>query len=129
MPHHHLLRCGHTIMTRTVGVCGRNCQQSVIVDGREHCFNAPFACREPSCMARRCGSFPGLSIPNNRRHVERPRPSQPGHVYGHDAVADAKQQAVKQSDTLASLGDFGLEDSSRMSVLNLGESCAVAVGR
>ncbi|KAI7336888.1 hypothetical protein KC315_g2583 [Hortaea werneckii] len=97
-PHHHILACGHEVMTTKIEACGSNCKQSIEVDGKV--YRAPFRCHQ-CADAGRVNIF--MPRRGRGRNVMRPRPSKPSHVYGNDPDADRLRIEEKAEETMVGM--------------------------
>ncbi|KAI7186818.1 hypothetical protein KC363_g6340 [Hortaea werneckii] len=95
-PHHHILACGHEVMTNKIEACGSNCKQSIKVDGKV--YRAPFRCHQCADAGR-----VNIFMPRKGRNVVRPRPSKPSHVYGNDPDADRLRIDEKTEETMVGM--------------------------
>ncbi|GAB1742060.1 hypothetical protein NU219Hw_g7450t1 [Hortaea werneckii] len=106
-PHHHILACGHEVMTTKIEACGSNCKQSIEVDGKV--YRAPFRCHQ-------CADAGKVNIFMPRRvrgrNVVRPRPSQPSHVYGNDPEADRLRIQEKAEETMVGMTGLMVDQES-----------------
>lgn len=84
-PHHHLLRCGHDILTNSIEQCGSNCQLSDRAESKPS--GKAFECLHPKCVQER-RTFRQKSKTVGRR-------GKLSHVYGRDLDADAARQQEK----------------------------------
>ncbi|GAB1730702.1 hypothetical protein NU195Hw_g8139t1 [Hortaea werneckii] len=95
-PHHHILACGHEVMTKNIEACGSNCKQSIKVDGKV--YRAPFRCRQCADAGK-----VNIFMPRKGMNAVRPRPSQPSHVYGNNLEADKRRIDEKAEEAMASM--------------------------
>ncbi|KAI6846972.1 hypothetical protein KC367_g8380 [Hortaea werneckii] len=97
-PHHHILACGHEVMTNKIEACGSNCKQSIKVDGKV--YRAPFRCQQ-CADAGRVNIF--MPRRGRGRNVVKPRPSRPSHVYGNDPDADRLRIEEKAEEAMVGM--------------------------
>ncbi|KAI7194516.1 hypothetical protein KC316_g3120 [Hortaea werneckii] len=95
-PHHHILACGHEVMTTKIEACGSNCKQSIEVDGKV--YRAPFRCLQCADAGK-----VNIFMPRKGRSVVRPRPSKPSHVYGNDPDADRLRIEEKAEEAMTGM--------------------------
>ncbi|KAI6856566.1 hypothetical protein KC323_g7822 [Hortaea werneckii] len=95
-PHHHILACGHEVITKKIEACGSNCKQSTKADGKV--YRAPFRCRQCADAGK-----VNIFMPRKGTNVVRPRPSQPSHVYGNNPEADKLRIDEKAEEAMASM--------------------------
>ncbi|KAI7255279.1 hypothetical protein KC343_g3855 [Hortaea werneckii] len=95
-PHHHILACGHEVMTKNIEACGSNCKQSIKVDGKV--YRAPFRCRQCADAGK-----VNIFMPRKGTNAVRPRPSQPSHVYGNNLEADKRRIDEKAEEAMAGM--------------------------
>ncbi|KAI6912927.1 hypothetical protein KC318_g2267 [Hortaea werneckii] len=95
-PHHHILACGHEVMTTKIEACGSNCKQSTEVDGKV--YRAPFRCLQCADAGK-----VNIFMPRRGRSVVRPRPSKPSHVYGNNPEADRLRIEEKAEEAMTGM--------------------------
>ncbi|KAI7279642.1 hypothetical protein KC345_g5254 [Hortaea werneckii] len=110
-PHHHVLACGHEIMTAKIEACGSNCKQSIKADGKVS--RAPFRCHQCADAGK-----VNIFMPRRGRNVVKPRPSQPSHVYGNDPDADRLRIAEKAEETMVGMTGLMVDHTRRGSTIS-----------
>ncbi|KAI7240775.1 hypothetical protein KC330_g1003 [Hortaea werneckii] len=95
-PHHHILGCGHEVMTTKIEACGSNCKQSIEVDGKV--YRAPFRCLQCADAGK-----VNIFMPRRGRSVVRHRPSKPSHIYGNNPEADRLRIEEKAEEAMTGM--------------------------
>ncbi|KAI6851450.1 hypothetical protein KC332_g374 [Hortaea werneckii] len=110
-PHHHILACGHEVMTTKIEACGSNCKHSIKADGKV--TRAPFRCHQCADAGK-----VNIFMPRRGRNVVRPRTSQPSHVYGNDPDADRLRVAEKAEETMVGMTGLMVDQTRRGSTIS-----------